>query len=153
MRRLALLLLLATPYVTHARPAPPRPIRPCRLDLSSRIDALAGQIEGRVIAWRRHLHDVPGTISNREVETAAYVAAHLRSLGLEVQTGVARNGVVAVLRGGEPGPVVALRADMDALPVTEEVDLPFASKVRRHVQRPQRGRHARVRPRRPHRRC
>ncbi len=80
-----------------------------------------------LIKWRRHLHQYP-ELSNREFKTAEYVAAHLRSLGLEVTTGVAKTGVVAILKGGKPGPVIALRADMDALPVKERVELPFASK-------------------------
>ena len=83
----------------------------------------------KVVAWRRDLHQNP-ELGNRETRTAGIVAEHLRRLGMEVRTGVARTGVVAVLRGGRPGPAVALRADMDALPVTEQVDLPFASKVR-----------------------
>ena len=78
--------------------------------------------------WRRHLHQNP-ELSNRETETARYVADRLRSFGLEPQTGIARTGVVALLRGGRPGPVVALRADMDGLPVREELNLPFASKA------------------------
>jgi amidohydrolase len=94
-----------------------------------RIDALADAVESKVIKWRHHLHEHP-ELSNHEVQTAAYVADHLRQLGLEVQTGVAVTGVVGILRGGKPGPVVALRADMDALPVTEQTGLPFASKVR-----------------------
>jgi amidohydrolase len=93
------------------------------------IDARAGQIESKVVTWRRDFHEHP-ELSNREVRTSKIVADHLRSLGLEVRTGVAHTGVVGLLRGGLPGPVVALRADMDGLPVTEEVDLPFASKVR-----------------------
>ena len=97
------------------------------------LDAELGRrVEGvmpKVVAWRRDIHQHP-ELSNRETRTAALVAAHLRRLGLEVRTGVARTGVVALLKGGKPGPVVALRADMDALPVTEQVDLPFASKVR-----------------------
>lgn len=80
-----------------------------------------------LIQWRRHLHQYP-ELSNREFKTAEYVAAHLRSLGLEVTTGVAKTGVVGILKGGKPGPVIALRADMDGLPVKERVDLPFASK-------------------------
>lgn len=93
------------------------------------IDEKAAEIEGDVIGWRRDIHEHP-ELSNRETRTAALVAAHLRTLGFdEVRTGVAHTGVVGVLRGGRPGPVVALRADMDALPVTERVDLPFASKV------------------------
>ena len=87
------------------------------------------EVAPNVVAYRRHVHEYP-ELSNREVETAAYVAEHLRGLGIETQTGVARTGVVGVLRGGRPGPTVALRADMDALPVTERVDLPFASQVR-----------------------
>ncbi len=98
-------------------------------DLGARLDALAEALEPKVIAWRRDLHQHP-ELGNREVRTAGLVAEHLKALGYEVRTGVARTGVVAVLRGGRPGPVVALRADMDALPVTEEVDLPFVSKVR-----------------------
>ena len=97
--------------------------------LDAEIDRRAAQVEGKVVEWRRDIHAHP-ELSNREVRTAQVVAEHLRALGLEVRTGVAHNGVVGVLRGGRPGPVVALRADMDALPVTEEVDVPFASKVR-----------------------
>lgn len=94
-------------------------------ELANRIQA----VMPKVIEWRRDVHQHP-ELSNREVRTAALVAAHLKALGLEVQTGVARTGVVGVLRGGRPGPVVALRADMDALPVTEQGDLPFRSTVR-----------------------
>ena len=83
----------------------------------------------QVIAWRRDIHEHP-ELSNQEVRTGKLVADALRKMGIEVQEGVARTGVVGVLRGGKPGPVVALRADMDALPVTEEVDLPFKSRVR-----------------------
>lgn len=93
------------------------------------IDARADAILPNVIEWRRHLHQHP-ELSNREYKTAEYIAAHLRKLGLEVQTGVAKTGVVAILKGGKPGPVVALRADMDALPVQERVDLPFKSTAR-----------------------
>jgi amidohydrolase len=95
---------------------------------SSEIDRLAAAVEPELIAWRRHLHQHP-ELSNREVETAKYVVERLKSFGLEAQTGVAKTGVVALLKGGRPGPVVALRADMDGLPVREEVDLPFASKA------------------------
>lgn len=83
----------------------------------------------QVVAWRRDIHEHP-ELGNRETRTAALVAAHLRSLGLEVRTGVATTGVVGILRGGKPGPAIALRADMDALPVTEEGNLPFKSTVR-----------------------
>lgn len=97
--------------------------------LSARIDAAAAALEAKVIGWRRDFHQHP-ELSNREVRTAGVVAAHLRSLGLTVQTGIAHTGVVALLDSGKPGPVIALRADMDALPVAEEVDLPFASRER-----------------------
>ncbi len=90
--------------------------------------AIEPALEKKVIEWRRHLHQNP-ELSNREYKTSAYVESHLRSLGLEVKTGVAHTGVVAMLKGAKPGPLVALRADMDALPVTEQTDLPFASKV------------------------
>ena len=98
--------------------------------LAERIDSAARAIEPRVIAWRRDLHEHP-ELGNREFRTAGVVAAHLRALGFDaVRTEVAHTGVVGLLVGALPGPVVALRADMDALPVTEEVDLPFASKTR-----------------------
>ena len=84
--------------------------------------------EKSLLVWRRHLHQNP-ELSNREVETAKYIAAALRDMGLEPKTGVAHNGVVAVIKGGLPGKVVALRADIDALPVKEEVNVPFASRA------------------------
>lgn len=90
------------------------------------IDQQTETLFEKVVEWRRDIHQNP-ELSNREFETAAKVAEHLRSLGLEVETGVAHTGVVGVLEGGKPGPVVALRADMDALPVKERVDIPFAS--------------------------
>ncbi len=95
----------------------------------SKIDSLTKSIENKVIEWRRDFHQHP-ELSNRETRTSSIVAAHLKRLGLKVETGIAHTGVVAVLEGNHPGPVVALRADMDALPVTEEVNLPFASKER-----------------------
>lgn len=85
-------------------------------------------IEGKVVEWRRDIHEHP-ELSNREFKTAEKVASHLKSLGIEVQTGVAHTGVVGILKGNHPGKVVALRADMDALPVTERNDLPFRSNV------------------------
>jgi amidohydrolase len=97
--------------------------------LQADIDQRAGALHAKLVAWRRDFHQHP-ELSNREVRTAGVVAEHLRALGLEVETGVARTGVVAVLRGGLPGPTVALRADMDALPVVEQVELPFKSTVR-----------------------
>jgi amidohydrolase len=98
--------------------------------LAEQIDSAAQAAEAKVIAWRRDFHANP-ELGNREFRTAAIVAAHLEALGFDqVLTGVAHTGVVGLLVGALPGPVVALRADMDALPVAEEVDLPFASKVR-----------------------
>ncbi|GGG38058.1 amidohydrolase [Hymenobacter glacieicola] len=97
--------------------------------LDAQIAKLAAQQEAKVIAWRRDLHEHP-ELGNQETRTAALVAEHLKKLGIEVQTGVARTGVIGILKGGKPGPVVALRADMDALPVTESNSLPFASKAR-----------------------
>ena len=85
-------------------------------------------VESQVVEWRRDFHQNP-ELSNREFRTAGIVASHLESLGIETTTGVAHTGVVGVLRGGLPGPVVALRADMDGLPVTERTDVPFASKA------------------------
>jgi amidohydrolase len=86
-------------------------------------------IEGRLIAWRRDIHQHP-ELGDQETRTSGLVADHLRSLGLEVRTGVARTGVFAVLKGAKPGPTVALRADMDALPVKEPKGLPFASQAK-----------------------
>src|SRR5688572_27277020 len=97
--------------------------------LQTNIDKMAKDMEPKLIEWRRHFHQNP-ELSNREVKTAAKVAEHLKALGIEVQTGVARTGVVGILKGTKPGPVIALRADMDALPVTERNSLPFASKER-----------------------
>ncbi|HEY9422937.1 MAG TPA: amidohydrolase [Thermoanaerobaculia bacterium] len=116
-------LLLSLPLILPlAQPASAQ-------DLKDRIAPAVQAVEPKVIAWRRDIHQNP-ELSNRETRTAALVAEHLRKLGLEVRTGVARTGVVGILKGGKPGPVVALRADMDALPVTEATGLPFASKVR-----------------------
>src|SRR5690606_13491938 len=111
-------LLAAMPSLVHGQSP-----------LHQRADAAAAAVNDRVVEWRRDIHEHP-ELGNREFRTADIVAEHLTSLGMEVQTGVAHTGVVGILRGGKPGPLVALRADMDALPVTELVDLPFASKVR-----------------------
>jgi amidohydrolase len=98
--------------------------------LDARIAEVADQLEPKVVAWRRDFHQNP-ELGNRETRTAKIVADHLRALGFdEVTEQVAHTGVVGTLKGGRPGPVVALRADMDALPVTEQVDVPFASKAR-----------------------
>jgi amidohydrolase len=97
--------------------------------LQQQIDTAAARVEPGVITTRRDLHEHP-ELGNREVRTAKIVADRLRALNIEVQENVAHTGVIGLLKGGKPGKVVALRADMDALPVTEQVDLPFASKVR-----------------------
>ncbi|MBA3889897.1 MAG: amidohydrolase [Gemmatimonadaceae bacterium] len=121
-RPLALLLIAA---VAAATPATGAAQGPLPADLSRRIDAL----EPKIVAWRRDIHQHP-ELGNRETRTAKIVADHLRALGIATTTNVAHTGVVGILRGGRPGPVILLRADMDALPVTERNDLPFASKVR-----------------------
>ncbi|MGH8175079.1 MAG: amidohydrolase [Steroidobacter sp.] len=92
------------------------------------LDAAAKKVEPRVVEWRRDLHQHP-ELSNRETRTADVVAKRLRALGIEVKTGIALTGVAGLLKGALPGPTIALRADMDALPVTEQVDLPFKSTV------------------------
>ena len=96
--------------------------------LIAKSSKLSQEVEAKVIDWRHDIHENP-ELSNREFKTAEKIASHLKSLGLEVQTGVAKTGVVGVLKGDKLGPVVGLRADIDALPVTERVDLPWASKV------------------------
>ena len=97
--------------------------------LRNKIAKKADSLESQIIAWRRDFHEHP-ELGNHEVRTSGIIAKYLQSLGLEVKTGVATTGVVAILRGGKPGPVVALRADMDALPITERTKVPFASKVK-----------------------
>ncbi len=96
--------------------------------LHGALDELAAAINDQVVAWRRDIHANP-ELGMQEFRTAGLVADHLTSLGIHVQTGIAGTGVVGVLEGGRPGPVVALRADMDGLPVTELADVPFASRV------------------------
>jgi amidohydrolase len=98
-------------------------------NLKKRMDILADKIVPKVVGWRRDFHQNP-ELSNREFRTAKAIEAHLRSLNLEVKTGIAKTGVVGILRGGKTGPTVALRADIDALPVTERTDVAFKSKVR-----------------------
>lgn len=118
MKHTLLFLLLAISVAAQAQVSP---------KLQSKVDQQAKEMEEKVIKWRRQLHQYP-ELSNREIKTAAMVAEHLKALGLEVKTGIAHTGVVGILKGGKPGPVIALRADMDALPVTERNSLPFASK-------------------------
>ena len=102
-------------------------------ELAKLIEARLPAVMPKVVAWRRDLHEHP-ELSGQEVRTARIVADHLKSLGIEVQTQIRLTGVVGVLKGGKPGPVVALRADMDALPVSEQVDLPFKSKAKAQWQ-------------------
>lgn len=90
--------------------------------------SVSNQLEQQVIEWRRHFHEYP-ELSNREFQTAEKIAEHLQSLGLEVETGIAHTGVVALLKGGKPGPTIAMRADIDALPVVERTDVPFKSEA------------------------
>ena len=97
--------------------------------VKNKVNQSADKIESKVIAWRRDFHEHP-ELGNNELRTAGIVAKHLQSLGIEVKTGVAKTGVVGILRGGKPGPVIALRADMDGLPVIERTPVPFASKVK-----------------------
>lgn len=116
-KTITFLLILVMGITTYAQISP------------AYIAKKADAIESKVIEWRRHFHENP-ELSNREFETAKKIVTHLKSLGIEVQTGIAHTGVVGVLKGGHPGPVVALRADMDALPVTERAPIAFASKVK-----------------------
>ena len=104
------------------------PMQPLAAQTRPEVEAAVKRLQADVRAWRRDFHQYP-ELSNREQRTAAKVAGHLRKLGLKPQTGIAHHGVVAIIEGGRPGPKIALRADMDALPVTEQVGLPFASKV------------------------
>jgi amidohydrolase len=101
---------------------------PCLVQVQKNLEAQYQNIEEKVIQWRHEIHQNP-ELSNREFNTAQKVADHLRALGMEVQTGVAHTGVVGILKGKKPGKVVALRADMDALPVTERNALPYRSEV------------------------
>ena len=96
-------------------------------DMSREIDAATAKLMPQIVEWRRHIHKYP-ELGNREVKTAKYVEDRLRKLGLEVKTGIAKTGVVGILKGAQPGPVIGLRADMDGLPVTERNSLSFASK-------------------------
>ena len=125
-----LVALIACAPAVHAQTSGPRLEQEIRqLGLEEEIRQRAAQIEGKLIAWRRDIHEHP-ELGEQEIRTASLVAEHLRRLGLDVRTGVANTGVVALLKGGRPGPVVLLRADMDALPVKEPVGLPFASKAK-----------------------
>lgn len=116
MRAIAAIVLLAAPVASAAQVASP-------------LDGAIARIAPWAIETRHTIHRNP-ELGNREFETAKLIAAHLRSLGMEVKTGVAHTGVVGILKGGRPGPLVAVRADMDALPVTETVDVPYKSTVK-----------------------
>jgi len=118
MKRLSILICAVVAFNGLAQTNP---------KLNSKIEQQVKELEPKIIEWRRYFHEHP-ELSNREVKTGEKIAEHLKSLGLEVQYPVAKTGVVALLKGGKPGPVVALRADIDALPVTERNSLPFASK-------------------------
>lgn len=98
-------------------------------DVSGTINTKADALQSKIVAWRRDFHEHP-ELGNHEVRTSGIIAKHLQSLGIQVQTGIATTGVVGILKGDKPGPVVALRADMDGLPVIERTPVPFASKVK-----------------------
>ena len=119
MKKLLLLVSLALSASTYAQSDA----------LRNKIKQSADMIEPKVIEWRRDFHEHP-ELGNRETRTAGIIAKYLQSLGMEVKTGVATTGVVGILKGGKAGPVVALRADMDGLPVVERAPLPYASKVK-----------------------
>ena len=112
----ATLLALAAPVFAQTSSNP----------LASDVERVSAEINPQVVAWRRDFHEHP-ELGNRETRTSKIIADQLKKLGYEVTTNVATTGVVGILKGGRPGPVVALRSDMDALPVTEQVDLPFKS--------------------------
>ncbi len=119
MKKLALAFFTFSSLAAIAQNAP----------LRKQVSLAADQLEQKMIAWRRDFHAHP-ELGNQEIRTADIIAKHLKALGMEVKTGVAHTGVVAILHGDKPGPVVALRADMDGLPVIERTPLPFASKVK-----------------------
>jgi len=99
-------------------------------------EQLENDIDGlmtKVVEWRHHFHEYP-ELSNREFKTSQYIKGVLENLGLEVQSDIAYTGLVAMIRGSQPGPLIALRADIDGLPVTEELGLPFSSKERTTYQ-------------------
>ena len=113
---LALIIFFSSPFLVG---------KDLKVTLEKDLDALMP----KVIAWRHNIHQYP-ELSNREYKTAKKVAEHLRSLDIPIETNIAYTGVVGIIEGAQPGPTVALRADMDALPVTEQTGLPYASKQR-----------------------
>lgn len=120
----ALLAPLALGFALAALPV--SAASPAGSPLDARIDQEAQKVAPQLVELRHRIHQNP-ELSNRESQTAELVATYLRGLGLEARTGIAKTGVVALLKGGKPGPLIAVRADMDALPVTEQTDLPFKS--------------------------
>lgn len=118
MKKISPLLLVCMSFIAFSQSS-----------LKPKIDEGTEKVKGKVIEWRRDFHEHP-ELGNEEVRTGKIIAAHLRNLGIEVTEGIAKTGVLGVLKGGKPGPVVGLRADMDALPVTERVNIPFKSTVR-----------------------
>jgi len=116
-----------------------------QFSITDKIDQRAKEILPKLIEWRRHIHQNP-ELGNREFKTMVYIADHLKKLGLEVTTGIAKTGVVAILKGGKPGPVVALRADIDALPIEERAPIPFASKQKADYLGTETSDHACLRP-------
>eukprot|EP01037_Dinobryon_pediforme_P010589 gene10589-10659_t len=119
MKKIYLLLLCAAAVPALAQ----------KNSLREKVSKKADSLQSQIVTWRRDFHEHP-ELGNHEVRTSGIIADYLKSLGIEVKTGVATTGVVGILKGGKPGPVVALRADMDGLPVTERTDVPFASKVK-----------------------
>ena len=117
MKKFVILFLCMLSMTSYAQELPPN------------FSALLNNIEPKLIGWRQHFHEFP-ELSNREFNTGKYIADYLKSIGLEVQYPIAKTGVVAILKGGKPGPAVGLRADIDALPIVERVNIPFASKVK-----------------------
>jgi amidohydrolase len=117
MKKIIITLLFLAPALAKAGITP------------EEIDQLAAEVQPQVVEWRRWFHQNP-ELGNREFKTAARIAEELEKMGLEPQTGIAHTGIVAVIEGGIPGPLVALRADIDALPVKEQTGLPFASRVK-----------------------
>jgi amidohydrolase len=122
MTKIALWLFLVMPLAAQAQ------IGPGQIG-TDQIDRLAAEAQAQVVEWRRWFHENP-ELSNREFNTSARIVEILEEMGLQPQTGIAHTGVVAIIEGGKPGPLVAIRTDMDGLPVTEQTGLPFASKAR-----------------------
>jgi len=118
MKKILLLIAVLISFLSNAQTS-----------ISDVIAQKSNAILPKVIEWRRHIHQNP-ELGNREFKTAEYIANYLKSLGLEVKTGVGKTGVVAILTGGKPGPCIGLRADMDGLPVAERADIPFKSSVK-----------------------